>query len=48
MFQNSINFPAGLTRCAMGGGFGLGIAALYCLYTASTSGSKINFNKPYM
>jgi len=39
---------AGLNRCALGGGFGLGIAALYCLYTATTSGSKINFNKPYM
>lgn len=37
---------AGLKRCAIGGGVGFGIAAIYCLYTLaseSASNKKLNF-----
>lgn len=32
----------GLKRCAIGGGVGFGIAAIYCLYTLSTKNSSNN------
>lgn len=39
----------GLRKCALGGGIGFGLAALYCLYSMSSGqGKPISFNKSYM
>lgn len=33
-------FTAGLRKCVIGGGVGLGLSALYCLYSATMGGSN--------